>query len=159
MQKLVSILTFVVFIAQAVQAAPLLTITGNISNYTEGKSAKLDREMINNLAQTSIVTSTIWTDGVSEFRGVLLKDLLEYVGAEGTTIQASAINDYAISIPFTDATDPGPIVVILIDGKEISVREKGPLWIIYPYDLDAEFRTEVRYSRSIWQLDRLEVLE
>jgi len=41
----------------------------------------------------------------------------------------------------------------------MSVREKGPLWVIYPYDSDAKFRTEVIYSRSIWQLDRLAIVQ
>jgi len=39
------------------------------------------------------------------------------------------------------------------------LREKGPLWVIYPYDSDAKFRTEVIYSRSIWQLDRLAIVQ
>jgi hypothetical protein len=40
----------------------------------------------------------------------------------------------------------------------MSVRDKGPLWVIYPYDSD-DYRSEVIYSRSIWQLDRLEVVQ
>jgi hypothetical protein len=46
-----------------------------------------------------------------------------------------------------------------MDGNAMSVRDKGPLWVIYPYDSDAAYRTEVIYSRSIWQLDRLEVVQ
>jgi hypothetical protein len=41
----------------------------------------------------------------------------------------------------------------------MSLRDKGPLWIIYPYDSKSDFRTEVVYSRSIWQRDRLEALD
>ena len=41
----------------------------------------------------------------------------------------------------------------------MSVREKGPLWVIYPFDSDPEYQTEVIYSRSIWQLDRIVVEE
>ncbi|RYH00603.1 oxidoreductase, partial [Salipiger sp. IMCC34102] len=39
----------------------------------------------------------------------------------------------------------------------MQVRDKGPLWIVYPYDDTPEYRSEVIYSRSIWQLDRIEV--
>ena len=39
------------------------------------------------------------------------------------------------------------------------MRDKGPLWIIYPYDQNTDYQTEVIYSRSIWQLDRIEVLK
>ena len=40
----------------------------------------------------------------------------------------------------------------------MSVREKGPIWVIYPYDHDADYRTDTIFSRSIWQLDRIDVL-
>ncbi|WP_252928140.1 hypothetical protein [Paracoccus sp. 08] len=43
----------------------------------------------------------------------------------------------------------------LMDDREISVRDKGPLWIVYPYDADRQYQTEVIYSRSIWQLNCL----
>jgi len=37
------------------------------------------------------------------------------------------------------------------------VREKGPLWIIYPFDATNAYRTESHYARSIWQLERIDV--
>jgi len=37
------------------------------------------------------------------------------------------------------------------------VREKGPLWIVFPYDESSEFRTDYVYSQSVWQLSRLDV--
>jgi hypothetical protein len=45
-----------------------------------------------------------------------------------------------------------------MNGAEMSIRDKGPLWIVYPYDASDDFRSEVVYSRSIWQLDRIEVI-
>jgi hypothetical protein len=72
---------------------------------------------------------------------------------------ASAINDYSVEIPLSDAVKGGPIIAYSIDGKEMSLRDKGPLWVIYPYDSNSDFRSEVVYLRSIWQLDRLEAVE
>ena len=40
----------------------------------------------------------------------------------------------------------------------MTVRDKGPFWIIYPFDSNPDYQSEVIYSRSIWQLNRLEVL-
>ncbi len=57
-----------------------------------------------------------------------------------------------------DAVEGGPIIAYLLNGEEMSIRDKGPLWVIYPFDSDADFRSEVVFSRSIWQLDRLEIL-
>jgi hypothetical protein len=39
----------------------------------------------------------------------------------------------------------------------MSVRDKGPLWLVYPYDSAAKYQSEVVFSRSIWQLNRLEI--
>jgi len=106
-----------------------------------------------------IVTSTIWTEGVHEFSGVPLYALLRHLDVTGSTIQAVALNDYAVSIPFSDARTGGAIVAFAIDGQPIPRREKGPLWIIYPFDQSPEYRTETVYSRSIWQLNRLNIIE
>jgi hypothetical protein len=95
---------------------------------------------------------------VSEFTGVSLATLLETVGATGETLRAVALNDYAVEIPAGDAVAGGPILAYEMDGAAMSVRDKGPLWIVYPYDLSAEYRTEVVYARSIWQLSEVEVL-
>ena len=111
------------------------------------------------LGATEIETSTLWTDGVHQFTGVLLSDLLQQIDAQGNTIQATAINDYSITIPVTDAVEGGPIVAYYLDGAPMSRRDKGPLWVVYPFDSDAKFRTETIYSRSIWQLNKLEIIE
>jgi hypothetical protein len=48
-------------------------------------------------------------------------------------------------------------VAYLRNGAEMSMRDKGPLWIVYPYDAKPDYQSELIYSRSIWQLDRIEV--
>ena len=106
---------------------------------------------------STIKTTTIWTTGEQTFVGVSLGAFLKAIDAKGSKLRATAINDYAVEIPVTDAVTGGPIIAYLLDGKEMSVRNKGPLWIIYPYDSSSDFRTEVIYSRSIWQLDRIVV--
>lgn len=147
--------------AQAELPAPagdiLLTVSGDIHVANDGDAAVFDREMLVAMPSTTIRTSTIWTEGVQEFTGVELADLMERLGVDGGEMVASAINDYHIEIPVADAVDGGPIIAYARDGKPMSVRDKGPLWIVYPYDDRHEYRTEVIYSRSIWQLDRIEV--
>ena len=106
---------------------------------------------------TTIETTTIWTDGLQEFTGVALHVLLSATGAEGSALAATAINDYSIEIPVSDAIPGGPIIAYERNGETMSLREKGPLWIVYPFDSNIEYQSEVTYSRSIWQLDRLEL--
>lgn len=136
----------------------VLTLDGEIteSNTPEG-TAVFDLAMIEALGTMEIVTETPWTDGNVRFEGVRVRDLLAAVGAQGTSVQAAAINDYAIEIPIADFNKYDVILAFRVDGKRMRVRDKGPLWIIYPWDKHPELRDEIHHSRSIWQLKRLTV--
>jgi hypothetical protein len=101
-------------------------------------------------------TTTIWTDGPQSFSGVPLAALLAHLGIEDGTLRAIAANDYAVEIPVSSITDAAPILAFTQNGAPMSRRDRGPIWLVYPYDSDPVFRTEVIYSRSIWQLDRIE---
>lgn len=137
----------------------ILTITGNIAHTNEGDTAQFDRAMLEALDPKTIETSTIWTEGEQTFTGVSLARLMEIVGAEGAVLDATAINDYAVAIPKDDWVADGPIVAYLHNNAPMSVRDKGPLWVVYPYDSNPAYQSEVSYSRSIWQLDRIVVGE
>lgn len=140
----------------------LLTVSGEVgrgnAKDSAGKTvAKFDREMLAALPAAKIETTTLWTEGKQTFVGVPMQDLLAAVKATGTSLSATAINDYAVAIPVEDWSKGGPVLAYERNGAPMSLREKGPLWVIYPFDSGAEFRTEVIYSRSIWQLDRIVV--
>jgi len=130
-------------------AETLLTVTH------AGQEQAYDMEALEALGAVTFETETIWTDGVQSFTGVPLKNLAEALDLEDGTLLASAINDYTVEIPLTDAVEGGPIIAYLNNGAPMSVREKGPLWIVYPYDSTPDYQSELIYSRSIWQLDRI----
>ncbi|GGX59709.1 oxidoreductase [Tateyamaria omphalii] len=136
----------------------VLTITGLVASPVEGGAWVFDMDGLKALPAESFETETIWTDGPQRFEGVPLFALLEHVGADGGTIRAVALNDYAVSIPSTDAIEGGPIVAYARNGDAMSVRDKGPLWIVYPFDYNDTYKSEEYYSRSIWQLDRIEIV-
>lgn len=141
----------------APQGPPLLTIAGRITVSNDDGRALFDRAMLEALPQYDIRTGTPWTDGIDVFRGPRLRDVLERVGAQGTTLHAVALNDYEVEIPIADARDYGVIIAVRRNGVAMSVRQKGPLWIIYPWNEVEQLRREDYYTRSIWQLDRLVV--
>lgn len=143
----------------APKGTPLLTVSGEVSVTNVDDTLVLDRDMLMALETTSFETSTIWTDGVHTFEGVSLKTLTQFLGLEDGTMLATAINDYTVEIPLSDAVEGGPIIAYLMDGNTMSVRDKGPLWVVYPYDSNADYRSEVTYARSIWQLDRVEFVQ
>jgi len=135
----------------------ILTVSGNIHNSNADDAAVFDLAMLEAMPVTEFTTSTIWTSEEHTFTGVALHTFLEHVGANGLTLDATAINDYSVEVPVSDAVEGGPILAYKTDGDYMPRREKGPIWLIYPYDQNDEYRSETVYSRSIWQLDRLHV--
>jgi len=132
----------------------LLEVTGRIAG--DG-GARFDRQALEAMPQHRITTSTPWTDGVSVFEGPLLCDLLERVGAEGTVLQARALNDYAVEIPIGDCARYPVILALTRDGERLSRRDMGPIWIVYPRDDFPELQLETVNARWIWQLTGIEV--
>ncbi|APZ51968.1 oxidoreductase [Salipiger abyssi] len=162
-RSLLAILSLTLPLCAAELPAPegpaLLTVTGQITQTNDGDSARFDRAMLEAMPQTSFTTRTIWTDGEQRFTGVTLHDLLAALGATGSVIRATAINDYAVDIPYADWEGGGPMIAYSNNGAPMSLRDKGPLWIVYPYDSDPAYQSEQVYARSIWQLERIEVME
>jgi hypothetical protein len=137
----------------------ILTVTGDMSR-VEGGKMEFDLAMLQALDASRFSTSSIWTDGVHEYTGVSLRRLADYLGiAEGATLKCAAINDYVIDVPISDAVADGPMIAYAMDGAPMPVRDKGPLWLLYPFDSHADYQSEVIYTRSIWQLDRIEVVD
>lgn len=133
----------------------ILTVSGSIENMNAGETAQFDREMLENIGLVDVITATPWHDGRVTFSGVPLGDLLQLVGAQGESITAVALNDYEVEIPASDAVDTGVILAIKMNGENMSVREKGPVFVIYPYDSSDEMNSQTYFSRSAWQVARL----
>jgi len=149
--------------AQGAEALPepkgpvILTLSGDISLTNAAGEARFDRAMLLALPQQEIATSTDWTDGVPAFRGPLLRDVLAAAGAQGQSLRAIALNDYSAIIPRTDAERYDIVLAMEMDGKRLRVRDKGPLWIVYPRDRHPELRDEATTARWVWQLKAIEV--
>ena len=162
-----SALTLIAFTATSAAAdtltAPtgdvLLRISGAIAHENVDGTLSLDLEQLKAMETREFTTSTIWMEDEVTFTGVSLRALREQAGAEGTAINASALNDYKVVMPLSDVESDVPIIATRMNGAPMSVRDKGPYWIVFPYDQDARYQTETIYSYSIWQLNRLNVVD
>ncbi len=135
----------------------VLTIDGAITQTNRGPQAQFDMKMLEKLPQHSFSTQTPWYPSAVTFTGPLLRDVLAAVGAKGTKITAVALNDYKTEIPADDATRHDVIVARLMNNRPMPIREKGPLFIVYPFDTKAELRSELYYNRAAWQLNALHI--
>ena len=136
----------------------VLTVSGRVALPNDGPRAVFDMAMLEQMPQGSFTTKTPWYAQPRKFTGPLLRDVLAAAGAQGTTLRALALNDYRVDIPFADAQQHDILIARLLDDRPMPVRDKGPLFIIYPFDSKPELRNAVYYSRSAWQLKAVEVL-
>lgn len=126
------------------------------------KSAPADlrefsRENFEAIGLGKLVTKTPWNQTPTEFEGVFLSDFYRVIGATGRDIKLTALNDYSIILPASDARY-NPLLATRRAGNPLQVRDKGPVFVVYPFDEHPELADETVYARCIWQVCKVEVL-
>lgn len=137
----------------------VLTLTGRLGIRNADKVAEFDMDMLAALPQHSFSTKTPWYPQARKFTGPLLRDVLAAVDAQGKKLRVVALNDYKVDLPAGDAAQFDLVLARLMDDKPMPVRDKGPLFLIYPFDSREELRNERYYSRAAWQLKTIDILE
>lgn len=133
----------------------VLTVSGSVVNPNGNGKAEFDMDMLQSLPAVTVETTTPWTEGETSFEGVLVRDVLADAGAEGSTATAVALNDYQFEVPAADFDQYSVILAYSMNGKQLRIRDKGPLWIVYPIDQHEELKNEETHSKMVWQLREL----
>ena len=118
----------------------------------------LDDDALAALGAEELATRTPWTEGVPRFGGVPLAKALGAAGATGDRVRAVALNEYAVEFSAGDAIAKGAFLARTMDGRELTVRDKGPFWMVFPWSERPELGTASVQALSVWQLRELEVL-
>jgi hypothetical protein len=146
--------------AQALDAPKgkvILTIHGkHLGHPNVGETAQFDLEMLEALPGREASVDTPWIKDRTTFSGPFLRSVLQAAGATGESMTLSAINDYSAEVPFEDA-EMDTILATRLNGKPMSVRDKGPLFLIYPFDRNRDLYNEKYFNRSVWQIDEIEI--
>jgi len=133
----------------------ILTISGKIGVTNKGDTAQFDRPMLEALGMETVETTTPWYNGTVKFEGISLDKLMKHVGAAGERAVVVALNDYSSEIPIEDFSKYGAILALKRDGEYMPVRDKGPLFVIYPFDSNPELKSQTFYGRSVWQVAKI----
>ena len=133
----------------------VLTVTGAIAETNAPGKAEFDMAMLDALGTDEVTTSTEWTEGTADLEGVRLSRVLDAVGAKGTAVLATALNDYSGEIGMDLIKNYPVLLATHVDGKPIAA-DKAPLWLIYPLDDYPELleRDDLLWA---WQLATVDV--
>jgi hypothetical protein len=147
-----------IFLAIATLAAP--TFAQDVPAVTVSSasgSVTYDRNELEAMGLVSIKTSTPWNEGVVDFEGVPLKQLLEKAGAKGETATVIALNDYSVDVPTADFDEFGTILAVKRNGDYMPVDDQGPFFVIYPFDANPVLQGQPYYGRAVWQVKEITV--
>jgi len=133
--------------------SPILLTVSTPDTTTE--KVLLTDEDLARLHQVSFSTSTIWTEGIFEFSGPSLASVLALLGVSQGNVILSAVNGYRIHIPWSVIEADAPIIAIRMNDEPFGIRQKGPIWIVFPYDSSAQYRQELIFALSVWQLTEI----
>ena len=125
-------------------------------------AAEYTLEQLDELDQVSYTTSNTFIDGEAVFSGPLITTVLADANAEMTSdeaVKVTAINEYAVEIPGEDLANYDVILATRMNGEEMSIRDKGPIWVMYPISDFPELSDGLYSSRLIWQVSSLAPVE
>ncbi|OOE89329.1 hypothetical protein [Salinivibrio sharmensis] len=150
---LILLFLLLMLLSHPVKARSLLTVYGDVAKQS------FNREELMQLADRTIETKTPWTEGTQVFLGVSAQKLLKTYDKPGHELKVHALNDYWSKVPTDEIEKYNPVFAIKKNGEWMSVRDKGPIWVIYPLSEFGQYDNEVLHSRMVWQVDRIEILE
>ena len=114
----------------------VLTVSGDIGKADPGSTLRLDLATVEQMGLVRYTVHDPWLDADHEFSGVLLADVLDTVGASSasTHLRFVAIDDYEVQISIADARRWPVLLATKMDGQPMTVEDKGPTRIVWPYD-------------------------
>lgn len=135
----------------------ILTVTGAIGRTNAPDRAEFDRATLEGLGLRELTTWTPWTNGEPEFKGVLARHLMSALDARGSEVVCTALNDYRTEIPADDFDSYDVLLATRMNGEPLEIRDKGPIWVVYPWSDHPELDDKVTRRKSVWQLNHLHV--
>lgn len=145
-------------LGQGTPAREILVVTGRVAPPRLGSGVRFDLAALEALGVETLETRTPWTGSEPRrFQGVPLARLLAAVGAEGARLRAVALNDYAITADIAELVAAGGFLATRQDGQPLRIRDRGPIWLIFPWSARPDLDTPTLRERSIWQIRRIEI--
>jgi len=129
--------------------------TGLVQSWSLGK--------VDALSQQRTTTHSPFFPGTKTFSGPLLADLLAAALSaepkESTPIKLIALNNYSIQTTFGKLKHADAIVATRKNDLPMSIKDRGPFWIIFPLTKRPDLENEDFYRLMIWQLSDIVIGE
>lgn len=120
----------------------------------------LDEAALAALPQVEFETATPWTLGTHRYRGPTLKSVLAQQQVDSASaIDVAALNGYQQRVDLSLFAKVPLTLVRHQDGKPLTRRNKGPLWLLIPLSAHPEMDVSAIHNNMVWQTIRIEVVK
>lgn len=135
----------------------VLTVHGATAEPNQGRHLAFDIPTLEQMGLVRYTNRNRWYAGPVTYEGVLGSDFLDIVGVpEGAdTLYMRALNDFVTRVPIADLRRWPVMLALKLDGEYMSVRDKGPIWLVYPTHVNEALGGPAHQGKWIWQLTEI----
>ena len=136
---------------------PLLTLRNPAISNNHGE-IRFTREDLAGLDWHKIETGNEFITGVGMFRGPLFADVISLIGHAGATkVRLIGQNGFYSEVDIAEMVRYGAVLAMELNNRALSLRDFGPIWVMYPLDDHPELQDSRFNSRLVWQLKAVEL--
>lgn len=121
------------------------------------KELVFSEKQLQELPQHTFKTRHTWAAEAQEFTGPLLADVLKLICPSAQNLYLRSLDQYSVMVNFKKILNYQAILALKINGKTLSIREKGPLWLMIDTD-GHKVPTRSLDNLFVWQLYYIRVL-
>lgn len=127
----------------------------------QGPVALFSQSDLDSLTQQSIETTSPYFEGQIRFSGPQLEAVLQHASVSNVNdsrpITLRALNNYSVKTTTETLIENGAIIATRKSGSRLSLRDRGPFWIILPLSDRPELDNENYHRLLVWQLSHIEI--
>lgn len=154
------LLMLVTGFAQACTEPVILSVYGDIQR-DDKPYQRLDFTLseLQALTQADVTTAHPWNTQAQHYRGIDLTALLEqlFVNQQIRSLNLEGLNGFSMALEWTKINKYSPILAWQENGQLMSRRNKGPLWLMLPFDQVPELKQADFLHYMVWQLRTIRV--
>lgn len=124
------------------------------------RQTRLKLEDLDAMPQSTLtleLPETLGIQGSHSWQGISLQELLKLSDSSGQSIRLQALNGYYATLPISDAEQFNPVLAYRRDGQNLTIREKGPFILIYPFNKFKQLGQQLYINRSVWQINEIHI--
>lgn len=137
--------------------APLLVVRNPVLGAERGE-IRFTRGDLEAMDWHEVQTTNQFIDGKVNFRGPRLTDAISLIGHAGAAkVRLLSAGGNFTEVEISELARYGAILALEMDGRALTLRDFGPIWVMYPIDDHPELRDSRFNNRLVWQLQVIEL--